>query len=125
MLYADAIIGVTARTPYYGTGPVDPVEAQSPFARRVLEEMRRSTDAVLVFHTGWHIHLAAESLCAPKYNPLAAELLERAVKLAKIDYQAKAYRDSLETFRRRSAQPCPVRSLAPEPDGLVVNGICP
>jgi hypothetical protein len=125
MLYADAIIGVTARTPYYGVGPVDAAAAQSPFARRVLEEMRTSTDAVLVYHTGWHLHLAAEALCAPQYHGLAAPLLERAVRLAKIDYQAKAYRDSLQVFRRRAAAPCELRPHAPEPDGLVVNGICP
>lgn len=127
MLYADAITGVTARTPYYGIGAVDPAAARSPFARRVVEEMRRSTDAVLVFHTGWHLHLAAESLCAREHNRLAEELLERAVKLARFDYQADGYRDSLRMFHRRSAGPCALNGKvpAPEPDGLVVNGICP
>lgn len=117
MLYADAITGVTARTPYYATGPVDAAEAQSPFARRVLRELRQSTDAVLVFHAGWHLHLNCSTM--------AGEFLERAVVLAKIDYQAQAYRQSLETFRRRTAQACLQPAQFPQPDGLVVNGICP
>ena len=135
MLYADAIVGVTARTPYYGTGPVDPAAAQPA----LIEEVRRSTDAVFVYHVGWHLGLTTESFtrdgrCAPNFNALAEEFLERSVKLAQMDFQAKAYREALDTFRRRAAVwkqrglgpgNCPKPAFPPDPDGLVLNGICP
>jgi hypothetical protein len=130
MLYADAIMGVTSRTPYYAPGPADRTASNSPFAREALAEARRSKDAVLVYHVGWHLHLTSDALCRPDYGEMAAELIGRAAGLATETYQTEAYRISLKTVRRAMEvrrRGCPAAGgplFASEPDGLIANGLC-
>jgi hypothetical protein len=82
-LYTDAIVGVTARTPWEGTGPVNPEVTRSEFARSARQEIEQSKDGLFLTESAWWLHLTIQSLQTDgredtSYVPLAWAWLQKA-----------------------------------------------
>jgi hypothetical protein len=100
-LYAEAIAGVAAMTPFEQPTRLDLAETKSLFARQVKEEALN--DSVLGAHVGWAVHLISMGLLGngiaePDYDRVAEELLINCAGLdfpmpAKVPYLAQFYRD--------------------------------
>jgi hypothetical protein len=101
VLYADALTGIAAMSPFEEPTRLDPDEPKSLFARQVKEEAMQ--DSILGAITAWQVHLIAMSLRGSglttyDYDNLAEELLINAANLdypkpAKVPYLAQFYRD--------------------------------
>ncbi len=90
MVYAYALTGVAAMTPFEVPTRFDPLVARSYFAQQARSEA--SQDSVLEANVGWAVHLLN-----PKFDPLAEELL---LEAANQDYPQPAHSDYLARFYR-------------------------
>ena len=137
-LYADAIVGVVARTPWEGTGPVDPAVRESDFARAARREIDESNDGALLVETAWWLHLTSESFHRdgrPEtgYAPLAWKWLQRAEQLDNTSHAVLAYGNQFQRYwstRLPDVVPAPVPRVrlvgdaAPQPIETV-DAVCP
>ena len=100
-LYAEALTGVVAMSPFEEPTRLDSAVTQSLFARQVKEEAMQ--DSILGAHLGWSVHLIAMALRAAgltetDYDTVAEEIMINAANLdypkpAKIPVLAQFYRD--------------------------------
>ncbi len=102
-LYTDAIAGITARTPWEGTGPVDPAISRSGFAQGARREVENSGDALLLIESAWWLHLTSESFQRDgrgeiNYAPLAWEWFQKAEKLDGTKPGIDVYLDGFQRY---------------------------
>jgi hypothetical protein len=137
-LYTDAIIGVVARTPWEGTGPIDKNVSGSDFARMARQEIADSKDGWFVAQSAWLLHLTSESFerdgrKETNYAPLAWEWFQKAEHLPGSATSLNAYLGPFQRYwstRLPGVIPPPVqritRSGADAPKPLAtVPAVCP
>lgn len=137
-LYTDAIIGVIARTPWDGTGPIDKKVSGSDFARMARQEIADSKDGWFVAQSAWSLHLTSESFqrdgrSETNYAPLAWEWFQKAEHLAGSATSLNAYLGPFQRYwstRLPAVIPPPIRRItrfgadAPKPLATVA-AVCP
>ncbi len=135
-LYADAIVGVTARTPWEGTGPLDDAIARSSFALAARRELDASRDAQLLAETAWWLHLTCESFRRENrpprdgFVPVAWAWLRRAESTGEAAWAVNGYTDPFQRYWSRlrpDLVPAPVRRIQSSPVKAVstVPAVCP
>jgi hypothetical protein len=105
-LLTDAIAGITARTPWEGTGPMDPALRLSRFAADAVHEIERTTDAMLLAESAWWLHLTSESFERDgrpdrKFVPMAWRWLQRLEKIQDEPFSRNSYIDSFQRYWSR------------------------
>ena len=101
-VYVDAMMGVTARTPWEGTGPIDPAVAVSAFARTAREEIDRSGDAAFLVQAASWLNLTIGSLQSSgrpdtRFVPLAWAWFQKAERLDNTSWAAAI---TIDRFQR-------------------------
>ncbi len=134
-LYVDAILGVTARSPWEAPTGYDPSRAQSQFAREARRKLDGSGDARLLAEAAWWLHLAEQA--RPQPSPwgvtVAWSWFQRAERLDPGCHALAAYQDAFQQHWSRQQPPRlppPVRRVrrtaadAPQPT-FTVRVACP
>ncbi|MFN0169703.1 MAG: hypothetical protein ACKV22_25040 [Bryobacteraceae bacterium] len=135
-LYADAIVGVTARTPWEGTGPLDDAIARSSFALAARRELDASRDAQLLAETAWWLHLTCESFRREsrpprdEFVPIAWAWLRRAESTGEAAWAVSGYMDPFQRYWSRlrpDLVPAAARRIQASPVKAVstVPAVCP
>ena len=105
-LLTDAIAGVTTRSPWEATGPVDPAIRASAFAAASLDEINRTNDAVLVAESAWWLHLTSESWERDghpdrRFVPLAWRWFQRLESTPTEPFSRNGYIDAFQRYWSR------------------------
>jgi len=134
-LYVDALLGVTARSPWEAPSGFDPRVAQSRFAGAARRKLDSSGDARLLAEAAWWLHLAEQGKAQPSPwgVPVAWSWFQRAERLDPGSHAVAVYQDAFQQYWSRQQPPrvpAPLRRVrrtganAPEPS-FAVRAACP